>query len=361
MSEKQYHIGKWNDILSTFNAERVWAELHRIIAKNKLSRNHVKHDGFIDEGKYNYFVDLTQELFTLLLEKNRFQHYIDTEMSDVEIEIEISQIEISNMMTLKLRKRFPERFRMSRRISNILKNSDEFFESTPSGEKTRLSERTFVSPAFISYIGINATDNIIEAETTNIPHVNRDIRFAGATGDTQIIISNPDLVELIKTILYKVGLPMSVRQIRNVVIRKLNLMDISISHVEELAHDNDGDEKEFDIADVRPNPEQSYVTLDFEHKINNVVDDFMWKLSLSVRHKQKQFKLTCNILYVMYLTEPLISQLSVSKRLGVSDALISGYRKSIESLLKELKITTIGEGKLFEQALKVRLETELEK
>ena len=64
-----------------------------------------KRAGFlVEEGKYNAYTDLTQELFVALLSKERFQHYIDTEMTDAEVEAEISQIELTNMLTAELRK-----------------------------------------------------------------------------------------------------------------------------------------------------------------------------------------------------------------------------------------------------------------
>lgn len=352
----QYHIGKWNEILQTNQAELIWAELHRIVSKNRLSRNHVKFDGLVDEGKYNYFVDLTQELFVLLLEKNRFQHYINNEMSDVEIEVEISQIEVSNMMAAKLRKRFPERFRMSRRISNILKTSELFFEFSQI-RKTRLSDKLFALNNAVVSTTI-PTDNEISILVASIPHVTRDTRYVGATGDTQIIISNKDLETLIYNIMWTVGMPMTVAQIRNSVMSKLNLMDINITHVEEIKYEDD---KVFDIGDTRLNPEQIYIGQDFESKISGIVDEFMWKLSVLVKHKQKQYRLVCNIVYSMYLTDPFASQLEISKKLGVSDALVSGYRKNIEPLLKELGINTISEAKLFEQALRKRIKQELEK
>lgn len=43
-----------------------------------------------------------------LLTKSRFQHYLDTAMTNAEIECEIGQIELTNLLTAELRKRHPE-------------------------------------------------------------------------------------------------------------------------------------------------------------------------------------------------------------------------------------------------------------
>src|SRR4030095_14360689 len=47
-------------------------------------------------------------------------------MSDVEVEAEISQIELTNMLTAELRKRYPESYRLARRISTLIQTSETF-------------------------------------------------------------------------------------------------------------------------------------------------------------------------------------------------------------------------------------------
>ena len=47
-------------------------------------------------------------------------------MSDAEIEAEISQIELTNMLTAELRKRYPESYRLARRISTLIQTSPIF-------------------------------------------------------------------------------------------------------------------------------------------------------------------------------------------------------------------------------------------
>ena len=71
----------------------------------------------VEEGHGAAYTDLTQELFVQLLSKNRFEHYLETNMTDYEIECEISQIELTNLLTAELRKRHPESYRLARRIS----------------------------------------------------------------------------------------------------------------------------------------------------------------------------------------------------------------------------------------------------
>src|SRR6185436_9669699 len=107
IQQKQIKVGKWNDSLKTSDVNQIWTELHRIVSSHPLVRASKRAGFLIEEGKYNAYTDLTQELFVALLSKERFQHYLDTEMTDAEIEAEISQIELTNMLTAELRSDIP--------------------------------------------------------------------------------------------------------------------------------------------------------------------------------------------------------------------------------------------------------------
>ena len=107
-NQRPLKIGKWVESLKASDVNQIWLELHRIVSSHPLVRASKQAGFLVEEGKYNAHTDLTQELFVALLSKERFQHYLDTEMSDAEIEAEISQIELTNMLTAELRKRYPE-------------------------------------------------------------------------------------------------------------------------------------------------------------------------------------------------------------------------------------------------------------
>src|SRR5215471_17249362 len=78
------------------------------------------------ESARDAYLDMTQDLFVRLLEKNRWQYYLDANYTTETIEHELNHLEIPNLISLQLRKRHPEAFRIARRISNILKTSSQF-------------------------------------------------------------------------------------------------------------------------------------------------------------------------------------------------------------------------------------------
>src|SRR5437016_7554198 len=123
LSERAARAGHWVESLRTSDVNRLWAELHRIVSNHPLVRASRSAGLLIEEGATSAYTDLTQELFVQLLTKSRFQHYLDTEMTDAEIECEIGQIELTNLLRAELRKRHPESYRLARRISTLIQSS----------------------------------------------------------------------------------------------------------------------------------------------------------------------------------------------------------------------------------------------
>ena len=103
LPERNARARHWVEILRNADVNRLWAELHRVVSSHPLVRASRRTDLLMEEGATSTYTDLTQELFVQLLTKSRFQHYLDTEMSDAEIECEISQLELTNLLTLDLR------------------------------------------------------------------------------------------------------------------------------------------------------------------------------------------------------------------------------------------------------------------
>ncbi len=101
---RQIKVGKWNESLKKSDVNQIWSELHRIVSSHPLVRASKRAGFLVEEGKHNAYTDLTQELFVALLGKERFQHYIDTAMTDAKIEAEISQIELTKIPETPMKK-----------------------------------------------------------------------------------------------------------------------------------------------------------------------------------------------------------------------------------------------------------------
>jgi hypothetical protein len=355
-SERQSRAGQWIESLRTSDVNRLWSELHRVVSHHPLVRASRSAGLLVEEGAGNAYTDLTQELFVQLLSKGRFQHYLDTEMTDAEVECEIGQIELTNLLTAELRKRHPESYRLARRISTLIQSSANFkrFDSSGRNEELhrRLADRVYgLSEWADGKPGRNSHD--LEQRVHMIPVRQRDTRMVGCTGDSQVVISNADLEDLIISVLDAVDAPVDVRALRGLVMSRLPVMDIYLVPLG--GDDGDNDNNRFEPVDGCENPEQSLLRRESEDEAAGFVDRFLKNLHGTVRGKVKQYNRMLGVLWHCYLSADHATQLEVASVLGVSDSLVSDYRRRIEQELRALSFTEVEEARRFESALRSRV------
>ncbi|HEV2915779.1 MAG TPA: hypothetical protein VGX92_21030 [Pyrinomonadaceae bacterium] len=354
--ERQSRAGHWTESLRSSDVNRLWAELHRIVSHHPLVRASRNAGLLVEEGSQNTYTDLTQELFVQLLSKARFQHYLDTEMSDAEIECEIGQIELTNLLTAELRKRHPESYRLARRISTLIQSSANFRRFDSSGlddePHRRLAERVY---------GLSEWPNgkprreqhDLEQRAQLIPVRQRDTRMVGCTGDSQVVISNLDLEDLIISVLDAADAPVDVRTLRSLVMSRLPVMDIYLVPLG--GDDSEDGGNQFEPVDGCENPEEGLLRRESEREAAGFVDQFLRNLHGTVRGKLKQYNRMLGVLWHCYLSPDHSTQLEVAAALGVSDSLVSDYRRRIEQELRALSFNEIEEARRFEMALRERV------
>jgi hypothetical protein len=218
--ERQSKSIQWVNSLNRSDVNQLWSDLHRVVCHHPLVRASRSAGLLVEEGAQNAYTDLTQELFVLLLSKGRFQHYLDTGMTDAEIECEIGQIELTNLLTAELRKRHPESYRLARRISTLIQSSANFrrFDSSGMNDEPhrRLVDRVYGLSEWPDG-KFKREGHELEQRVQMIPMRQRDTRMVGCTGDAQVVISNSDLEDLIISVLEAVDSPVDVRALRDAV------------------------------------------------------------------------------------------------------------------------------------------------
>ncbi|MDT4895768.1 MAG: hypothetical protein QOH25_845 [Acidobacteriota bacterium] len=356
--ERQSKSGPWVESLRCSDVSRLWAELHRLVCHHPLVRASRSAGLLVEEGSHNAFTDLTQELFVQLLSKGRFQHYLDTEMTDAEIECEIGQIELTNLLTAELRKRHPESYRLARRISTLIQSSANFRRFDTSGidnePHRRLADRVYgLSEWPLNKPRRDSHD--LDQRIQMIPVRQRDTRMVGCTGDSQIVIGNSDLEDLIISVLEAADAPIDVRALRGLVMSRLPVMDIYLVPLG--GDDADEGGNQFEPVDGCDNPEQGLLRRESENEAANFVDGFLKSLHETVRGKVKQYNRMLGVLWHCYLSPDHATQLEVAATLGVSDSLVSDYRRRIEQELRSLSFSEIEEARRFEMALRERVRT----
>jgi hypothetical protein len=355
-AERMAKSGKWVDSLRCSDVNKLWSELHRIVSHHPLVRASRSAGLLVEEGATTAYTDLTQELFVQLLSKNRFEHYLETDMTDYEIECEIGQIELTNLLTAELRKRHPESYRLARRISTLIQSSANFrrFDSSGSGDEPhrRLADRVYGLSEWPDDKRRRDSHDV-EQRVHIIAVRARDTRMVGCTGDSQVVISNSDLEDLIVSVLDAVDSPVDVRALRSLVMSRLPVMDIYLVPLD--GDDNDGEGNHFQPVDKGEDPEQGLLRRESEDEAAGFVDSFLSHLNETVRGKGKQYNRILGVLWHCYLSPQHATQLEVAAVLGVSDSLVSDYRRRIEQELRSLSFSEVEEARRFEGALRERV------
>jgi len=138
--------GGWVESLRSSDAGQLWRQLHRLVRDHPLARAHHGPSPAWWMGA-DTCDDLTQELFVTLPGKDRFRHYLLAGMTDREIETEIAQIDLTNLLTSRLRKRYPESYRLAMRVPVLLQKSRRFLRFDKAGgdvgHHVRLSNQVY--------------------------------------------------------------------------------------------------------------------------------------------------------------------------------------------------------------------------
>lgn len=407
----------WAGLLVDEDAEGLWNGLFQLVSRHPAVRPlHFATDGAAVSSQTEINADLAQELFLELFQKRRFDHYASNRYRSIDIENELSRIEIPNLVGARLRKRYPESFRMARRVSSLLKTGERFrrfgAEATEepgadsmTGKTSRRGrpprktvgsanevarQKAFVDDnddvetieEFPIDEDVAAKPNTDRAEPRrrrmvnqvfglcewpfskpladsghfselikSVPVRRRDTRLVGRTGTSQLILSNPDLENLIVEVLTVIDSPADVRTIRQLVLSKIPLQDYNVASLdEELSAGNNGATLRREARDTRENPETALLREEQDGRVALMADEFLTSLRRAVNNNERRYTRLLSTLWHCYYDPEGPSQLEIAKLLGVSDSLVSDNRRLIEYELRKLKLS-MEEGAIFSESL----------
>jgi hypothetical protein len=348
----------WTQALLEEEVGKIWNELYRLVYTHPLVQS-ARNAGVLGTGQYagQTYGDLTQELFLTLFQKSRFQHYIETEMTDREIEHEIAQIELTNLLVAHLRRQHPESYRLARRISTLIQTSEVFrrFDTLHARENARrrgLTEKVYGLAAWPDDKPIKERARLEEL-VLQVPMRTRNTREAGCTADAQIVISNADLLKLIVEVFEAVDSLADIKALRTIVMSRLPVINIVMVPINKPDDDSATQMVEVDLPDERENPEEHLLSHEFARRARQLADNFLDQLAEAVRRKPKQSERMLHVLWHCYLEPGRMSNVQLARQLGVSDSLISDYCNRVNRQLRELNLT-VEQARVFESALKLQ-------
>lgn len=408
----------WAGLLAEEDVEGLWNGLFQLVSRHPAVRPlHFATDGAAVSSQTEINADLAQELFLELFQKQRFDYYANNSYRSVDIENELARIEVPNLVGARLRKRYPESFRMARRVSSLLKTSTRFrrfgAEAAGEAEASSVSEK---KPArrgrppkkakpsaddVARQVALLEEDDDIEAAEDSsehehssgkkngnsteprrrrmvnqvfglcewprsktlsdsghftelikaVPMRRRDTRLVGRSGTSQLILSNPDLENLIVEVLTVIDSPADVRTIRQLVLSKIPLQDYNVASLdEELSGGTGGTTMRREARDTRETPEDALLRGEQDDRVALMADEFLTSLRRAVNNNERRYTRLLSTLWHCYYNPDGPSQLEIAKLLGVSDSLVSDNRRLIEYELKKLKLS-MDEGPIFSESL----------
>jgi hypothetical protein len=403
----------WAGLLVEEDVEGLWNGLYQLVSRHPAVRPlHFATDGAAVTSQAEINADLAQELFLELFQKQRFDHYANNRYTSTEIENELAHIEVPNLVGARLRKRYPESFRMARRVSSLLKTSPRFARAgsdidNETGEQAENKPRRRGRPPKKARreAGEIKQDSSIEDEDCfeslddsseedfpgkreprrrrmvnqvfglrewpgskplrdsghfsdaikSVPVRRRDTRLVGRSGSSQLILSNPDLEQLIVEVLKAIDSPADVRTIRQLVLSKIPLQDYNVASLdEELSAGNSGGTIRREAADTRETPEDALLRGESDNQVAQLADEFLESLRRAVNNNERRYTRLLTTLWHCYYDPQSLSQLEIARLLGVSDSLVSDNRRLIEHELRKLKLS-IEDGAVFSESLQRRV------
>lgn len=400
----------WAGLLDREDVEGLWNGLFQLVSRHPAVRPlHFATDGAAVTSQAEINADLTQELFLELFQKQRFDYYLNNNYKSVEIENELARIEVPNLVGARLRKRYPESFRMARRVSALLKTSKRFrrFGAEEFSETNKVKRRgrpaIAVTPPAQQPVApaIELDDDFDDDAAAESPkHENgsdrkngngshrlqrmvnqvfglrewprskppgdsghfaeltktvamrkRETRLVGRSGSSQLILSNPDLEQLIVDVLKAIDSPADVRTLRQLVLAKIPLQDYNVASLdEEINTGANGTTMKREARDTRHTPEGVLLIDERYETVALMATDFLSSLRRAVNNNDRRYSRLLLTLWHCYYDPDGPSQLEIAKLLGVSDSLVSDNRRLIEHELKKLPLS-LEEGAVFSEAL----------
>ncbi|GEM_PF-193233 len=333
-------LSPWRVGIENSDAQALWRSLHRLVSAHPLVRSALGYShSSSNPTPSSSLNDLTQDLYLLLLQKGRFDHYLVSQMTDAEIEREIFQIELTNLLIGNLRRRRPENYRIVRRVSGVLDSDPQFRQfKQRDGRKARYRQ---AAEAVYGLRQWGDNKRIKDSGTFNdlinhIPMRVRNRRRTGCAGDTQVIVSNQELTELMVEIFEAIDSPAPLRVLRQLALSKLPVCDPEMTSIDdEVNEERQGRSYDW-IASREASPEQIALLDEQAQAARRAASTFLNHLGLLVRSNPQRTERLWRVLWHCFFDPDEPSQLEIAEMVGLSDSSVSDYRRRIEAEMRKL-------------------------
>jgi len=333
----------WIDILSTNDNDQLLDRIYRVISKHSAVRALYSTRGISGEGLRDLCRDLTQELYLKLHQKDRWRSYLDNNYTDQQVEQELYRIEVPNLVSQLQRDRYPESYRIARRVSDLIQTRSEFQHySRPVQDVDGVAQKRSCNKMALKVYGLSTwplekavrSTAALSELTKDVAVRPRDTRRMGRGSGSQVIISNEDLKCLVLEIFHAIDTPTDIRTIRSLVLSKIGVQDCRPVYIDAVAPTTDPQPSAgIDLRDNRPSPLEILLEKETSTRVDLLADEFIEKLRKTVRNKPRRFLKLVGVAWHCYFDRSSPSQSSTAQMMGISDSLVSHYRRIFDAAI----------------------------
>jgi predicted transcriptional regulator len=339
------HTEDWIHIISRGDAETLWAKLFHIVSRHSAVRSLYTSKDLSWESLKEMYFDLTQDLYVKLQEKDRWQLYLDQGYTHERVEHELYDIEVPNLVSRLLRERHPESYRIARRTSNLLMTRKEFcrYSRSRASSSGEVSARP-TNKMVLQVYGLAdwPPDKPLKQQQhlhemiREVAYRMRDTRRAGRGSSSQVVISNVELTQLIIEIFRTINSPADIRTMRSLVLSKLAIEDSQMISMDETMEKSNSETelRILDFPDKQPTPEEMILEKELVRQMELLADCIIDSCRQGVRNKPQRFRKLIEVVWHCYFNHSSSSQTAVAKRMGISDSLVSHYRKIFDTMVR---------------------------
>ena len=288
--------------------------------------------------------DIASDLFLELWRKHRFRVYLTQGMDAAAIERQIRLLELPNLLSVRRRRETPEKYRLARRIAELLDADPAFARFSGAAPGAR-----FYGLAGWPIDAPRRPLAAVEHRLRGVAFPAREYRQAGCAGTSALVVSTERLRRLLAETLAAAEAVLSLSDLRGFALARLSLQDAGFLP---FARDEEGRELEPAVfADERPDAERRLLERESRAAAAALAGSFLDALRDDVRHKPKRVERIERLCFEIFLRPDALTQLEIAARLGVSDSLVSSDRRLVERRLAVLPLRSIEEAEGFRAAL----------
>ena len=333
----------WVEALRENDSAVIWSRLFNVIARHSaVNQFYSRNIAFNRRGDIHK--DLTQDLFLILHMKNRWQWYLENEYSDNDIERELYRIEVPNLISGLQRQNYPESYRIARRISELLQTDSAFrlFESDSENSSSRACQKMALKIYGLSRWGsrkaMRPASTFVDA-MKNVAFRQRDTRRTGRGCGSQVIISNQELKQLLVDIFNSIDSPVDIRSMRSLALSKLAVEDCRLVSIDETISGTAVEPAiTAELVDERPTPLEMLLKKETSAMVDDVAADLIQQMKVAVNRRPGRFRKLITIAWHCYFDLDSPSQSEIAAWMGISESLVSHYRKIFDSVIQKLDI-----------------------